>query len=93
MPLHIQRPSSLDVSVSNPNDTLYIRGNEFTDGSHRIRYNAVDGFGNFETRVAGVWVLGPVVFNDDAWVVDSGNGEFIFASPQEAQRVRVGLAA
>ncbi len=93
MPLHIQRPSSLDVSVSNPNDTLYIKGDEFTDGSHRIIYNAVDGFGNFETRVAGVWVLGPVTFSDDGWVIDGTSGEFIFASPEEAQRVRVGTPA
>ena len=93
MPLHIQRPSSLDVSVSNPNETLYIIGDEFTDGSHRIQYNAVDGFGNFETRVSGVWVLGPVVFSDDAWVIDSAGGEFIFASPTDAELVRVGFPA
>lgn len=93
MPLHINKSTTLPVSVSNFKDVLYIKGNESIDGSQRIIYNAPDDFGHFEERIAGQWVLGPVVFNDDAWVIDSGNGEFIFASPQEAQRVRVGLAA
>lgn len=91
MPLIIHRPSSIDVTVNNPNDVIYLKGNEFTDGSHRIIYNPIDDFGNFETRVLGQWVLGPVTFSDAGYVIDGAKGEFIFASPQEAERVRVGV--
>ncbi len=91
MPLYIQRPTSIDVTNNNPVGDLYIFGNEFTDGSHRIRYNSIDGFGNFETRVLGTWVLGPVTFSDAGYVIDGALGEFIFASPDEAERVRVGV--
>ena len=91
MPLHIQRPSSLDVSVSNPNETLYIKGNEFTDGSQRIIFNTPDGFPNFQERISGQWVIGPVTFSDAGFVIDGTLGEFIFDSPEDAERVRVGL--
>lgn len=52
----IQRPSGVNVGVNNPGKTIYIKGNENTDGSFRIILNAGNMLVLFEVRVAGTWV-------------------------------------
>lgn len=55
MTVEIQRPSSIDVSSNNPNDIVYIKGNETTDGSIRFIFTAGDNEASIELRTSGVW--------------------------------------
>ena len=52
--VQIQHPSSIDVSSNNPNDIVYIKGNETTDGSIRLIINGQD-ITSLESRALGVW--------------------------------------
>ncbi len=56
MPVQIQRPPGIDVSVNNPNKELYI-GNEFTDGSFRFQIVAFDStfVVEIQERIEGLW--------------------------------------
>jgi len=53
----VQRPGTIDVSVSNPNDFIYVEGDAETDGS--IRYALVEFGGEnvaeIQRRELGVW--------------------------------------
>ena len=53
----IQRPSGVNVGVNNPGITVYIKGNESTDGS--LRLNVVPNGGSTVTeiqrRINGIW--------------------------------------
>ncbi len=51
----IQRPPGVDVSVFNPNDIVYIKGNETTDGSIRLQFESPDSNSHLERRTSGVW--------------------------------------
>lgn len=53
----IQRPSPIDVTRDNPRDVVYIKGDNFTDGSIRVRFGP-DDIAVIETRMDGVWNLG-----------------------------------
>ncbi len=54
--LTIQRPSVTDVSVYNPNEIIYIKGDESTDGSIRIIPDISTGVNaEFQLRASGVW--------------------------------------
>ena len=55
MTTSIQRPGTLDVTVSNPNNILYIIGNETTDGSIRFIFESPDNEAHVEKRENGVW--------------------------------------
>ncbi len=55
MPVAIRRPSSLDVSRKNPNQILYITGDNDTDGSIRIIFETGADSANIESREDGVW--------------------------------------
>ncbi len=55
MPAEIRRPSSLDVSVKNPNSTIYIIGDNDTDGSIRFEFTTGDSNAHIESRASGVW--------------------------------------
>lgn len=57
MNVTISRPPGIDVSVNNPNTTIYLKGNESTDGS--IRYQIIQADGSditeIQLRVDGLW--------------------------------------
>ena len=55
MTTSIQRPGTLDVTVANPNNILYIIGNEVTDGSIRFIFESPDNEAHVEKRENGVW--------------------------------------
>lgn len=44
-----------DVAESNTRDILYIKGDEFTDGSIRIQFTTPDTNSHIERRASGVW--------------------------------------
>jgi len=68
MPLNIQKAGSLDVSIANPRDILYIRGNETTDGSIRFHFLGEPGEteAHVELRASGVW-------NDTGMIFSAGS--------------------
>lgn len=60
MPLAIERPTPVDVTKFNPNNTIYwsdgtFVANESTNGSRRMRLLEGDTVIQFEKRVDGVW--------------------------------------
>ena len=48
-------PASPDITAANPTDVIYIKGDEFTDGSIRFLYSDPDEFAHIESRNNGVW--------------------------------------
>lgn len=58
--VEIQRPTTLDVTKTNPNEFIYIKGNEFTNGSLRFTTGVVQGNIVIEVqeRIDGVWQPG-----------------------------------
>jgi hypothetical protein len=57
---NIQRPIGRDVTKRNSPQVLYIKGNEFLDGSERINFNPQFNEVKFERRDKGVWNLAPL---------------------------------
>lgn len=55
MDINIQRSGSINPAISNPFDTLYLKGNENTDGSIRLILTPPDEMGHIELREDGVW--------------------------------------
>lgn len=55
MTVQIQRPGTLDVTVNNPNDILYIKGDETTNGSIRFQFTGTEKNAHLERRAGGVW--------------------------------------
>jgi len=53
--LQVTRPNQRDISQSNVNDIVYIKGNETTDGSNRLRFNSIGDIAVIERRASGVW--------------------------------------
>lgn len=51
----IQRPSGVNVGVNNPGVTVYITGNDNTDGSIRFMFAQGDPTAHLESRANGVW--------------------------------------
>ena len=76
MAVSIQRPSGVNVGVNNPGDTVYISGNDSTDGATRFMVDSA-GVAVFQIRVAGEWVPGNLQFSTKTWVVDSILGEYV----------------
>jgi len=66
--LHNEHAGSVDVTVANPRDLLYIRGNEITEGSIRFHFIGDPGetFGHIELRDEDVW-------NDTGLTFSSGS--------------------
>lgn len=61
------------VGVAGETDeVIYIKGDEFTDGSKRILFVTGDDSPQFQERVSGVWVISPVTFSSRAFVIDLG---------------------
>ncbi len=84
MPISIQRPSGVNVGVNNPGDTVYIKGNEFTDGSLRQIADASGTFGVTETRISGVWVIADMQTSLATHVIDDTLGELVLDQTGEA---------
>lgn len=66
MVINVQRSGSVNLALNNPFDTLYIKGNENTDGSIRLIFVAGDMTAHIELRTDGVW-------NDTSFRFDSGS--------------------
>ena len=75
--VEIQRPSGVNVGVFNPGNTVYIKGNENTDGSFRVTLDDDEELVRIEKRVAGVWVLASLELTTENWLVDDALGEFV----------------
>ncbi len=84
MTLEIQRPSGVNVGVNNPGDTIYIKGNESTDGSLRIIADASGAFGVMEQRVSGIWVIADLQTSLATHVIDDILGELVLDQFGEA---------
>ena len=65
MPISFQDPSIIDVTRRNPQDILYIRGNETTDGSIRFHFLnlPLENEARIELRAAGVWNKTGLIFS------------------------------
>ena len=63
--------------MSNPTNTLYIKGSETVDGSFRITLDDNDQIVRMEERVSGEWVLADLQFKVSSWVIDDDLGEFV----------------
>lgn len=55
--MQVSRPSGVNVGVNNQGEIVYVRGNETTDGSIRIIYNAEGDITQIQRRVEGAWDL------------------------------------
>lgn len=66
MNINVQRSSSPNPAINNPFETLYIKGNENTDGSIRLIFTEGDNFAHIELRTNGVW-------NDTSFRFDSSS--------------------
>ena len=72
MGVHFEHAGSTDVTIINPRDILYIKGNETTDGSIRFRFitrvppDPQETFAHIELRGSGVW-------NDTGMIFSSGS--------------------
>lgn len=53
--VHPQRPSGIDATVFNPNEIIYIIGNETTDGSLRLVADETGENVEFQRRKSDVW--------------------------------------
>jgi len=62
------RPSGVNVGVNNPGTTIYITGNESTDGSIRLILESGETIANIELRTSGIW-------NDTSLRFSSGSVE------------------
>ena len=77
--------------VGATDDVLYIKGDEFTDGSKRIIFVADDDSPQFQERVSGVWVISPTTFSSRAFIIDGGpEGEVSWTFDPFGELVRVG---
>ncbi len=74
MGVQVQRPSGVNVGVSNPGRFIYIKGNETTDGSWRLSFTLGDINPQIEERVAGVWI--------GAWAI---TGNFVLTMKPNAR--------
>lgn len=54
-PPNTQRPSGTNVGVFNPGETVYVTGNDFTDGSIRLIVDDAAENVEFQFRASGVW--------------------------------------
>ena len=79
----VQRPSGVNVGVNNPGTTIYVTGNETTDGSLRF---SVDASGNIiaEERTSGVWNPAELTFSYAGHVIDDLKGELVFDETGDA---------
>lgn len=66
MEINIQRSGVVNPSINNPFSTLYIKGNESTDGSIRLIHTDPDEIAHIELRANGVW-------NDTGFMFSSGS--------------------
>lgn len=73
----IQRPASLDVTHSNPRRTLYLVGDEDTDGSVRFFLDGDETVAHAESRENGVWNDAP--FRTSAKSLEIGRDLFLSA--------------
>jgi len=55
IPVLLLLSNTVDVSVNNPNECIYIKGDENTDGSVRICSTEADPTSHIELRTNGVW--------------------------------------
>lgn len=53
--VNVNRPSGIDDTVFNPNEIVYVKGNESTDGSIRLVVDELLENVEFQFRSAGVW--------------------------------------
>jgi len=51
----VNRPSGTDVSVRNPRDGIYIKGDADTDESIRLLLDSTATIAHMERRADGVW--------------------------------------
>lgn len=74
--------------VGATDEVIYIKGDEFTDGSKRILFVTGDDSPQFQERVAGVWEVSPVTFSSRAFVIDLGplGGTWTFDNTSELVR-------
>ncbi len=78
-------------TVGGVDETLYIKGDEFTDGSKRIIFVSIDDSPQFQERVGGEWVISPVTFSSRAFVIDGGRpGIAAWEFDEDGEFVRVG---
>ena len=73
----IQRPGTLDVTHSNPRRTLYLVGDENTDGSVRFFLDGNEMVAHAESRENGVWNDAP--FRTSAKSLEIGRDLFLSA--------------
>lgn len=73
----ISRPRVPDVTKANPPEFLYLKGDEFTDGSLRLAVGTIDNVFLVEERVAGTWVPGDIQHSVATWVIDDTLGEYV----------------
>lgn len=87
MSIIVQRPPGVNVGVNNPGTTVYIQGNDTTDGSLRF---TTDGNGNIlaEERILGVWTPADIQFSYASHIIDGALGEIVF--DQNGEPVFVG---
>jgi len=69
--VHIEHAGATDVTITNPRDILYIRGNETTDGS--IRFHFIGEPGETEARVEARGLLEPGVWNKTGLIFAQGS--------------------
>lgn len=62
----VDRPAGVNVGVFNPGDTVYVKGNESTDGSIRFQIILIDDedVTEIQERIAGVWQIASLITQD-----------------------------
>ncbi len=70
-------PAYCCVATSNPLGTIYVCGDEDSDGSRRLVCDEDRGVIRAEVRVAGEWVMSDLEFQIGTVVVDDDLGEIV----------------
>lgn len=87
MGINIQRPAGVNVTVFNPEDIIYLKGDEFTDGSVRMIITPGEGNPRLELRTAGVFndvgnfLTESLVLSNELDVTFNNNGEIVHPNP------------
>ncbi len=68
MTVDVQRPSTLDVTVTNPNDLVYIKGDATTNGS--VRFRVADGVTSIRQRINDVWNYGSLLISSGSLLLE-----------------------
>jgi len=78
-------------TVGSVDTTLYIKGDDVTEGSKRIVFVENDDSPQFQERVGGEWIISPTTFSSRAFVIDGGRpGTAAWDFDENGEFVRVG---